>query len=65
MNKTFATFIMYTNSFFPITDLPRGLGLNFFSLVNVHDAQSSLIRGSISTNSAEKKEKKPSHVRTF
>ena len=24
---------MYLNSIFPITDLPRGLGLNFFSLV--------------------------------
>ena len=24
---------MYSNHIFPITDLPRGLGLNFFSLV--------------------------------
>ena len=33
LNKSFANFIMYSNSIFPITDLPRGLGLNFFSLV--------------------------------
>ena len=32
-NETFATFTMHSNSISPITDLPRGLGLNFFSLV--------------------------------
>ena len=30
-NKSFC--IMNSNHIFPITDLPRGLGLNFFSLV--------------------------------
>ena len=33
LNKTFATFIIYSDNIFSITDLPRGLGLNFFSLV--------------------------------
>ena len=31
--KNFVLFIMYWNKIFPITYLPRGLGLNFFSLV--------------------------------
>ena len=32
-NKIFIVFTMYSNNIFPTTDLPRGLGLNFFSLV--------------------------------
>ena len=46
INKIFC--IMYSNPIFPITDLPCGLGLNFFSLVskaidNRHDYDLSKI----------------------
>ena len=35
LHKTFGSFIMYSNKIFPITDLPRGLGLNCVSLVYI------------------------------